>query len=692
MKFILALASIVILQACSETPSGSELSGYISLPDDRWSINPIPVCFEQIDGYSKDKETVRDAVNKEFAKAGIKFSNWGGCGQDDEGIRIRFVKEATISHTADFGSRINGTFGGMILALNPECSHTFTGSHCQANYALHEFGHALGMHHEMNRRSKTSCGKHDQTGGIGEADAIQVGDFDPLSIMSYCRLYEANRTGQWLSISQGDIDTLKERFHGIIATVNPKVPLVISGDSYFDVKGQNLVSYKYQLGSKGGLDCQDESAYGSIKSAEEKLLIPGIPSSHEKRLCILAKNAEGRWQSLENYTSVDFFVTAAYSNEKPSLKSEIEYPSHLKVGHDLSIKVKINHKFPLKKISMSLEAQEQGRSFQRIYNNPLKTKKLSEFCYEIIFDRDNFSINGTLIATSLDIVDVHGNGLKLYNYSKKESFENSEMNAPEIQVFNGDNFEDYKMELRELDIFPNLKAGTTRTWRFKMDHPLGLDFSLVRLQLRHDSSYTFSITSSKIEKQNDGWYELSLNVPSYHLNGTYIVNNIYFKDIWNHSLSIYASHDKTIYSKSGLAVISSQMTGGISDENETKIESIELSSSSWNLGESQTIKLNISHNMMVRHKKKDRPMIVLKHSTSSDWRAKIYSYSSGIVAGKWHFDFPLDNSRPKGSYYIEEIRFTDITGRVHSYKGSSDGSGFSMDSSIKTPIIELGSL
>ena len=85
-------------------------------------------------------------------------------------------------------------------------------------------------------------------------------------------------------------------------------------------------------------------------------------------------------------------------------------------------------------------------------------------------------------------------------------------------------------------------------------------------------------------------------------------------------------------------------------------------------------------------------MIVLKHSTSSDWRAKIYSYSSGIVAGKWHFDFPLDNSRPKGSYYIEEIRFTDITGRVHSYKGSSDGSGFSMDSSIKTPIIELGSL
>ena len=159
MKSILALASIVILQACSGHPQGSDLSGYISLPDDRWSMNPIPVCFEQIEGYSKDKETVRNAVNKEFAKAGIKFSNWKGCGQNDEGIRIRFVKEATISHTADFGSRINGTFGGMILALNPECSHTFTGSHCQANYALHEFGHALGMHHEMNRRSKNSCGK-----------------------------------------------------------------------------------------------------------------------------------------------------------------------------------------------------------------------------------------------------------------------------------------------------------------------------------------------------------------------------------------------------------------------------------------------------------------------------------------------------------------------------------------------------
>ena len=149
----LLLLSTLSTMSCVKIKKGSRLSGTISSQDDTWARDSIPVCFEQQAGYDQDKATIQDVVTAEFAKADIFFEGWQLCQEGQKGIRIRFDRDATFSHTTGFGREIDGVYAGMILGSKTSCSMPFTGSHCQKNMALHEFGHAL---HGMLANTKYS--------------------------------------------------------------------------------------------------------------------------------------------------------------------------------------------------------------------------------------------------------------------------------------------------------------------------------------------------------------------------------------------------------------------------------------------------------------------------------------------------------------------------------------------------------
>ncbi len=77
------------------------------------------------------------------------------------------------------------------------------------NVTLHEFGHALGLHHEHLRSDVTNCKLSGTEIGHQPTDSKRVGPYDAISIMNYCNPYF------WLSpfhLSRGDLATIAEMY------------------------------------------------------------------------------------------------------------------------------------------------------------------------------------------------------------------------------------------------------------------------------------------------------------------------------------------------------------------------------------------------------------------------------------------------------------------------------------------------
>src|SRR5258708_2138951 len=73
-----------------------------------------------------------------------------------------------------------------------------------------------GRRHEANRPD-SRCPAEDQTGGLGEAGAFPVGDYDPDSIMNYCRLNADLEQNRATELSAGDVATLLQYYGHALA-------------------------------------------------------------------------------------------------------------------------------------------------------------------------------------------------------------------------------------------------------------------------------------------------------------------------------------------------------------------------------------------------------------------------------------------------------------------------------------------
>jgi hypothetical protein len=196
----------------------------------------IPVCWQNApgpdvvrNGYQISENQLRawvqDSVERGWQRYGwITFTGWGICPSNFTGIRVEGTTPGNPNTAIGAYTHRNDTTPWMHLnyvASDNGCNATAASmENCARYYALHEFGHALGFLHEEERPGYT--GDKCLANNLPSLTAIEYGQYDPDSIMSYCNFVNHQLPNLPTILSAGDIAAVQRAYrrhpHGEIVT------------------------------------------------------------------------------------------------------------------------------------------------------------------------------------------------------------------------------------------------------------------------------------------------------------------------------------------------------------------------------------------------------------------------------------------------------------------------------------------
>jgi len=192
---IAALTGSCITEDATSTDDLGAMEGAINVETSTlWSTRSIQVCWENpTSGNERDRRAIKEAVEYWWNyRAGFELHGWNRCGGNED-VRVIVTDDehddTYAPHVKAIGKNLRDLPNGVVFPhtyknhWRTEC-RVLRRWECQQEYAVHEFGHVLGFHHEQ--------GRADTPEWCTEADARQSpfetygSPWDPESVMGYC--------------------------------------------------------------------------------------------------------------------------------------------------------------------------------------------------------------------------------------------------------------------------------------------------------------------------------------------------------------------------------------------------------------------------------------------------------------------------------------------------------------------------